>query len=66
VKKCKDCDGELQRRQIVGSSKRLDKEGRCPICAEVHGEAKADDDAVLERAARIQQRRSAEKAACRA
>lgn len=55
---CKDCDGLLQRPEIVGSSKRLDKNGRCPICAEVDAECKADDEEALERAERIRARRA--------
>lgn len=57
AKACVDCGGELQRREIVGSSKSVNKDGRCPICAEVHAEAEADDEAVLAQAARIQARR---------
>lgn len=54
---CKDCGGELQRKEIVGSSKRVDKNGRCPICAEVDGECRADDEMALEAAERIKARR---------
>lgn len=57
-KACVDCDGELQRKEIVGSSKRLDKAGRCPVCAEVDAEAKADDEEALRRAEQIKARRA--------